>query len=145
MEKVAQGKHPNSLANLDKGRRMFKANEERTREAGRKGRKGQALSHERDLNLIKLFEIAQKARVHDEKVATRLEEAGLPPTYAGQIAFNVIQKAGVNPLMLQTLLKALGMLNDNPSVTINNVNNPYQNLTEEQLNALAEKYKLKTE
>lgn len=137
--------HPNSLKALEENRKTFKKGDERAVICGRKGRVGQALSHERDLNLIKLFEIAQKARVHDEKVATRLEGAGLPPTYAGQIAFNVIQKAGVNPLMLQTLLKALGMLNDNPTVTINNVNNPYQHLTDEQLDILCEKYKLKTE
>ena len=63
--------------------------------------------------------IAQQAKVPDAKVAERLRKAGLPDTFAGQMAYNVIQKAGTNPLMLQTLLKALGLLNDNPSVTVN--------------------------
>ena len=140
-----KGKHPNSLANLTAKGRLANLTRETQVKIAKMGAEASNRKQAEKKNLIQLFEIAQQAKVHDAKVAERLENAGLPPTYAGQIAFNVIQKAGVNPLMLQTLLKALGLLNDNPSVTINNVNDPFQHLTDEQLDVLCEKYKLKTE
>ena len=111
--------HPNSLENLKKGKAtQFVAGEKQVIIA----RKGAVAMHEKKAekkNLIELFEIAQQAKVPDPKIAERLRKAGLPDTFAGQMAFNVIQKAGTNPLMLQTLLKALGLLNDNPNVTVN--------------------------
>ena len=107
-----------SLENLKTGK-PFKQGEERARICGKKGKpKSDAVKAEKK-NLIELFEIAQQAKVPDAKVAERLRKAGLPDTFAGQMAYNVIQKAGTNPLMLQTLLKALGLLNDNPNVTVN--------------------------
>jgi hypothetical protein len=111
--------HQNSLENLKKGKAtQFVAGEKQAIIA----RKGAVAMHEKRAekkNLIELFEIAQQAKVPDAKVAERLRKAGLPDTFAGQMAYNVIQKAGTNPLMLQTLLKALGLLNDNPNVTVN--------------------------
>lgn len=89
------------------------------REIAKKGAEASNRKQAEKKNLIELFEIAQQAKVPDGKVAERLRKAGLPDTFAGQMAYNVIQKAGTNPLMLQTLLKALGLLNDNPSVTVN--------------------------
>ena len=111
--------HPNSLKALEENRKATQFNGERAVICGRKGRIGQARTQERQKNLIELFEIAQRAKVPDEKIAQRLRNAGLPDTFAGQMAYNVIQKAGTNPLMLQTLLKALGLLNDNANVTVN--------------------------
>ena len=89
------------------------------KEISRKGAEASNRKQAEKKNLIELFEIAQQAKVPDAKVAERLRKAGLPDTFAGQMAYNVIQKAGTNPLMLQTLLKALGLLNDNPNVTVN--------------------------
>ena len=109
---------PKQLENLKKGK-PFQVGEERARICGSKGRIGQARTQERQKNLLELFEIAQRAKVPDEKIAQRLRNAGLPDTFAGQMAYNVIQKAGTNPLMLQTLLKAMGLLNDNANVTVN--------------------------
>ena len=112
--------HANSLENLNKGREMFSAdNVEKARMCGRIGGKRSGEAKREKKNLLELFEIAQQAKVPDPKVAERLRKAGLPDTFAGQMAFNVIQKAGTNPLMLQTLLKALGLLNENPNVTVN--------------------------
>ena len=111
--------HPNSLKALAENRKSTQFSGERAVICGRKGRIGQARTQERQKNLLELFEIAQRAKVPDEKIAARLRNAGLPDTFAGQMAYNVIQKAGTNPLMLQTLLKALGLLNDNANVTVN--------------------------
>lgn len=110
---------PKQLENLKKGEATRFVSGERAARLGSLGRKGQARTQERQKNLIELFEIAQRAKVPDEKIAQRLRNAGLPDTFAGQMAYNVIQKAGTNPLMLQTLLKALGLLNDNANVTVN--------------------------
>ena len=112
--------HANSLENLNKGREKFSTdNVEKARACGRIGGKRSGESKREKKNLLELFEIAQQAKVPDGKVAERLRNAGLPDTFAGQMAYNVIQKAGTNPLMLQTLLKALGLLNENPNVTVN--------------------------
>ncbi len=111
--------HQNSLENLKKGKAtQFVAGEKQAIIA----RKGAVAMHEKRAekkNLIELFEIAQQAKITDAKKAETLRKAGLPETFAGMMAYNVIMKAGTNPLMLQTLLKALGLLNDNPSVTVN--------------------------
>jgi hypothetical protein len=108
--------HQNSLENLKNGK-ATQFNGETAAIYGRKGATSPKRAEKK--NLIELFEIAQQAKVPDAKVAERLRKAGLPDTFAGQMAYNVIQKAGTNPLMLQTLLKALGLLNDNPNVTVN--------------------------
>ena len=114
------GIHANSLENLNKGREKFSAdNVEKARACGRIGGKRSGEAKREKKNLLELFEIAQQAKVTDEKIAARLRNAGLPDTFAGQMAYKVILKAGTNPLMLQTLLKALGLLNDNPNVTVN--------------------------
>ena len=110
---------PKQLENLKKGEATRFTSGERAARLGSLGRKGQARTQERQKNLLELFEIAQRAKVSDPKIADRLRKAGLPDTFAGQMAYNVILKAGTNPLMLQTLLKALGLLNENPNVTVN--------------------------
>lgn len=110
---------PKQLENLKKGEAtQFKSGEQAAR-FGRMGGKKNGETQQRKKNLLELFEIAQQAKVTDNKIAQRLRNAGLPDTFAGQMAYNVIQKAGTNPLMLQTLLKALGLLNDNANVTVN--------------------------
>ena len=106
------------LENLKNGK-ATQFNGETAAIMGRKGAEASNRKQAEKKNLIELFEIAQQAKVPDAKVAERLRKAGLPDTFAGQMAYNVIQKAGTNPLMLQTLLKALGLLNDNPNVTVN--------------------------
>ena len=106
------------LANL-------KPNKDRTpselREMTRKGGIASGKARREKKNLIQLFEICQQAKVSDEKMAQRLRNAGLPETYAGQMAFNVIQKAGSNPMMLRTLLEATGLLKPQNNVTVNAV------------------------
>ena len=111
--------HPNSLANLKKGRKFSENTAEQQRKIASMGGTASGQANREKKNLLELFEIAQQAKVPDPKIAERLRKAGLPDTFAGQMAFNVIQKAGTNPLMLQTLLKALGLLNENPNVTVN--------------------------
>ena len=111
--------HPNSLANLKKGRKFSENTAEQQRKIASMGGTASGQANREKKNLLELFEIAQQAKVPDSKIAERLRKAGLPDTFAGQMAFNVIQKAGTNPLMLQTLLKALGLLNENPNVTVN--------------------------
>lgn len=111
-----------ALANLEKGKGYFaRTTKETQREIARKGAKASNKKQAEKKNLIELFEIAQQARVHDEKIAQRLRSAGLPETFAGQMAFNVIQKAGTNPMMLRTLLEATGLLNSQNNVTVNAV------------------------
>ena len=91
------------------------------KEIARKGANASNRKQAEKKNLVELFEIAQQAKVHDEKIAQRLRNAGLPETFAGQMAFNVIQKAGTNPMMLRTLLEATGLLNTQNNVTVNAV------------------------
>lgn len=111
-----------ALANLEKGKGYFaRTTKEAQREIARKGAMASNKKQAERKNLIELFEIAQQARVHDEKIAQRLRSAGLPETFAGQMAFNVIQKAGTNPMMLRTLLEATGLLNTQNNVTVNAV------------------------
>lgn len=111
--------HPNSLANLKKGRKFSENTAEQQRKIASMGGTASGQANREKKNLLELFEIAQQAKVSDPKIADRLRKAGLPDTFAGQMAYNVILKAGTNPLMLQTLLKALGLLNENPNVTVN--------------------------
>ena len=110
-----------SKANLKKGRTLADRTKDEQRNIARMGGKASGKARREKKNLIELFEIAQQARVHDEKIAQRLRSAGLPETFAGQMAFNVIQKAGTNPMMLRTLLEATGLLNTQNNVTVNAV------------------------
>lgn len=106
------------LANL-------KPNSERTpselREMTRKGGIASGKARREKKNLIQLFEVCQQAKVTDEKMAQKLRDAGLPETFAGQMAFQVIQKAGTNPMMLRTLLEATGLMKPQNNVTVNAV------------------------
>lgn len=113
--------HPNSLENLKNGvKTQFKAGDKQAMIA-RIGGKASGRAKREKKNLIELFEIAQEAKVPNERVAEQLRKAGLPDTFAGQMAYNVIQKAGTNPMMLRTLLEALGLLDANQTnVNINN-------------------------
>ena len=110
-----------SLKNLEKGTRINEYGEDSARILGRKGAERTKQVRAEKKNLIELFEICQQAKVGDEKIAQRLRNAGLPETYAGQMAFNVIQKAGTNPMMLRTLLEATGLLKPQNNVTVNAV------------------------
>lgn len=59
--------------------------------------------------------------VKDEAFAMKLTEAGLEPTYAGMVIYNVFQKAGKNAMMARLLFELLGELKP-AGVTINNTN-----------------------
>ena len=109
------------LANLKKGRTLADRTKEEQRNIAIKGGKASGVARREKKNLIELFEICQQAKVSDEKIAQRLRNAGLPETYAGQMAFNVIQKAGTNPMMLRTLLEATGLMKPQNNVTVNAV------------------------
>ena len=108
-------------ANLKKGKTLADRTKEEQRNIATMGGKASGVARREKKNLIELFEICQQAKVSDEKIAQRLRNAGLPETYAGQMAFNVIQKAGTNPMMLRTLLEATGLLKPQNNVTVNAV------------------------
>ena len=112
---------PSSLENLKKSNGFAGNTKEKQRKiAAMGGRKSGEAKREKK-SLIELFQIAQEAKVPNERVAEQLRNAGLPDTFAGQMAYNVIQKAGTNPMMLRTLLEALGLLDTNQTnVNINN-------------------------
>ena len=59
--------------------------------------------------------------VKDEAFAQKLTDAGLEPTYAGMVIYNVFQKAGKNAMMARLLFELLGELKPQ-GVTINNTN-----------------------
>ena len=109
----------------EKQKANLKPNSERTpselREMTRKGGIASGKARREKKNLIQLFEVCQQAKVTDEKMAQRLRDAGLPETFAGQMAFQVIQKAGTNPMMLRTLLEATGLMKPQNNVTVNAV------------------------
>ena len=109
------------LANLEKGIPINKRGKDEPTKLGRKGGIASGKARREKKNLIELFEICQQAKISDEKMAQKLREAGLPETYAGQMAFNVIQKAGSNPMMLRTLLEATNLLKPQNNVTVNAV------------------------
>lgn len=132
--------HPNSLENLKKGIPFSDNTHEKQRKIAAMGGKKSGESKREKKNLIELFQIAQEAKVPNEKVAEQLRNAGLPDTFAGQMAYNVIQKAGTNPMMLRTLLEALGLLDTKNNVIVNNnPQNQFAGLTEDELRALAQK------
>lgn len=109
----------------EKQKANLKPNSERTpselREMTRKGGIASGKARREKKNLIQLFEVCQQAKVTDEKMAQKLRDAGLPETFAGQMAFQVIQKAGTNPMMLRTLLEATGLMKPQNNVTVNAV------------------------
>lgn len=109
----------------EKQKANLKPNSERTpselREMTRKGGIASGKARREKKNLIQLFEVCQQAKVKDEKMAQKLRDAGLPETFAGQMAFQVIQKAGTNPMMLRTLLEATGLMKPQNNVTVNAV------------------------
>ena len=108
--------------NLEKGKGYFaKTTKEQQRVISQKGGKTSSRNKAERKNLIQLFEICQQAKISDEKMAQKLRDAGLPETYAGQMAFQVIQKAGSNPMMLRTLLEATNLLKPQNHVTVNAV------------------------
>ena len=109
------------LANLEKGIPINKRGKDEPTKLGRKGGIASGKARREKKNLIELFEICQQAKISDEKMAQKLREAGLLETYAGQMAFNVIQKAGSNPMMLRTLLEATNLLKPQNNVTVNAV------------------------
>lgn len=109
------------LANLKKGRTLADRTKEEQRNIAVMGGKASGKARQEKKNLIQLFEICQQAKITDEKMAQKLRDAGLPETYAGQMAFQVIQKAGSNPMMLRTLLEATNLLKPQNNVTVNAV------------------------
>ena len=109
------------LANLTNAGAFKRNTRETQQKIARMGAEASNRKQAEKKNLIQLFEICQQAKITDEKMAQKLREAGLPETYAGQMAFSVIQKAGTNPMMLRTLLEATGMLKPQNNVTVNAV------------------------
>lgn len=122
------------LANL-------KPNKDRTpselREMTRRGGIASGKARKEKKTMRQLAEICLGAKLTKPELEAKLKEAGLPPTYGGQMLFNAIQKAGVNSNMLRVLLELTGELKQaQTNVTVTNVN-PYVNLTEEELRKLA--------
>ena len=125
-----------SLENLDKGRFKKNTREKQQKIASMGGiASGEAKREKKTMR--QLAEICLGAKLTKPELEAKLKEAGLPPTYGGQMLFNAIQKAGVNSNMLRVLLELTGELKQaQTNVTVNNVN-PYANLTEEELRKLA--------
>lgn len=125
----------------EKQMRNLKPNSERTpselREMTRKGGIASGKARKEKKTMRQLAEICLGAKLTKPELEAKLKEAGLPPTYGGQMLFNAIQKAGVNSNMLRVLLELTGELKQaQTNVTVTNVN-PYVNLTEEELRKLA--------
>lgn len=129
--------NPKSLENLEKGKKTrFRTGEAQVKIA----KMGAEVSNRKQAErktMRQLAEICLGAKLTKPELEAKLKEAGLPPTYGGQMLFNAIQKAGVNSNMLRVLLELTGELKQaQTNVTVTNVN-PYVNLTEEELRKLA--------
>lgn len=123
------------LANL-------KPNKDRTpselREMTRRGGIASGKARKEKKTMRQLAEACLGAKLTKPELEAKLKEAGLPPTYGGQMLFNAIQKAGVNSNMLRVLLELTGEIRQaQTNVTVTTNVNPYANLTEEELRKLA--------
>ena len=127
-----------SKANLKKGRTLADRTKEEQRNIAVMGGKASVKARQEKKSMRQLAEICLGAKLTKPELEAKLIEAGLPPTYGGQMLFNAIQKAGVNSNMLRVLLELTGELKQaQTNVTVTNVN-PYINLTEEELRKLAD-------
>ena len=89
---------------------------------GRKGGKASGVARTEKKTMRQLAEICLGAKLTKPEIEAKLKEAGLPATYGGQMLFNAIQKAGVNPQMLRTILELTGDINQTQNnVTVNAV------------------------
>ena len=133
------GRHPNSLKALEENRKkgQIKSGEQAVR-YGRKGGKESQRVQAIDRDIVHLFELAGQAQITNTDIAKKLNDAGLPPTFLGQMAYNVLLKAGTNPAMLKVLLEALGVIKGNQTtVNVNNNESPLSGFTKEELMKIA--------
>ena len=112
-----------SKANLEKGKGYFaKTTKEVQREIAKKGAEVSNRKQAEKRTMRQLAEICLGAKLTKPEIEAKLKEAGLPATYGGQMLFNAIQKAGVNPQMLRTILELTGDINQTQNnVTVNAV------------------------
>lgn len=112
-----------SKANLEKGKGYFaKTTKEAQREIAKKGAEVSNRKQAEKKTMRQLAEICLGAKLTKPEVEAKLKEAGLPATYGGQMLFNAIQKAGVNPNMLRIILELTGDINQpQNNVTVNAV------------------------
>ena len=126
------------MANLKKGKGFDKRTVEEQRKIAQMGGKVSGKARQEKKSLRQLAEICLGAKLTKPELEARLKEAGLPPTYGGQMLFNAIQKAGVNSQMLRVVLELVGELKQaQTNITVTNTVNPYANLTEDELRKLA--------
>lgn len=87
-----------------------------------------------------MFQAFWDAEIKDQKIAKRLKESGLPPTYGGQTVFNITQSAGKNSGMARLICEIMGIIKKpETNITVSNemIKNPLEGLTEEELVKLA--------
>lgn len=110
-----------SLENLKTGK-PFKQGEERARVNGRKGKIKSDIAKAEKKTMRQLAEICLNAKLTKPEIEAKLKEAGLPPTYGGQMLFNAVQMAGRNSNMLRVVLELIGEVNQaQTNVNVNNV------------------------
>lgn len=132
------GRHPNSLANLQKSKGFAENTTEKQRNIARKGGKASGVAKQEKKTMRQLAEICLGAKLTKPEIEAKLKEAGLPATYGGQMLFNAVQMAGRNSNMLRVVLELIGEVKQaQTNVTVTNNVNPYAGLTEDELRKLA--------
>lgn len=109
------------MANLKKGKATRFVAGERQAKIAKKGKVASDIAKAEKKTMRQLAEICLGAKLTKPEIEAKLKEAGLPATYGGQMLFNAIQKAGVNPQMLRTILELTGDINQQSNVTVNAV------------------------
>lgn len=127
-----------SKANLKKGRTLADRTKEEQKKIATMGGIASGKARQEKKTMRQLAEICLGAKLTKPELEAKLKEAGLPPTYGGQMLFNAIQKAGVNSNMLRVVLELIGEIKQaQTNVTVTNNVNPYAGLSEDELRKLA--------
>ena len=123
-----------SKANLKKGRTLADRTKEEQKKIATMGGIASGKARQKKKTMRQLAEICLGAKLTKPEIAAKLKEAGLPPTYGGQMLFNAVQMAGRNSNMLRVVLELIGEVKQaQTNVTVTNNVNPYAGLTEEEL------------
>ena len=111
-----------SKANLKKGRTLADRTKEEQKKIATMGGIASGKARQKKKTMRQLAEICLGAKLTKPEIAAKLKEAGLPPTYGGQMLFNAVQMAGRNSNMLRVVLELIGEVNQaQTNVNVNNV------------------------
>ena len=126
-------------ANLKKGK-PYKPGEERARINGKKGKIASDQAKAENAEALKIVTLILNAPIIDDKTKAQLDAYGLPKTMLVKTLFNAVQRAGVNPAMLQLILELIGAIKrGQTNVTVNNNTreSPLKGFTKEELMQIA--------